>query len=156
MKEEWIAIFNHPDYSVSNLGRVKSFKRKEVILKPMVNHKGYLKVELDSKCCLIHRLVAEAFIHNPNNLPQVNHKDENKENNCVSNLEWCDNKYNSNYGSRVIPVIQLDLEGNVIKEWKCMKQAGLTLNINVPHICDCCKGKRNKAGGYRWQYKNKM
>lgn len=158
MKEEqWITIPNHPDYKISNLGTVKSFKRKEeVILKPMKDNKGYLRVDLDNKTYKVHRLVASCFLDNPNDLPQVNHKDENKENNCVTNLEWCDNKYNANYGSRVIPIIQYDLEDNFIKEWKCMKQAGLTLNISVSHICNCCKGKRKSAGGYRWQYKNKM
>lgn len=153
MKEEWIVIFNHHDYSVSNLGRVKSFKRKEeAILKPMKDNKGYLRVDLDNKTYKVHRLVASCFLNNPNDFPQVNHKDENKENNCVSNLEWCDNKYNANYGSRVTQIIQYDLENNFIKIWDSMRLAGDTLNISVPHICDCCKGKRKSAGGFKWQY----
>lgn len=153
MKEEWITVFNHPDYSVSNLGRVKSRKRKKTkILKTMRDNKGYLRVDLDNKTYKVHRLVASCFLDNPDNLSQVNHKDENKENNCVNNLEWCNNKYNANYGSRVTPIIQYDLEDNFIKEWLCMKQATLTLNISASHICSCCKGNRKSAGGYKWQY----
>ena len=93
-------------YKVSNLGRVKSLNylrkgiEKERI--PNKNNSGYLIVGLHKdgkiKNFLIHRLVAEAFIENVNDLPQVNHKDENKLNNCVENLEWCSAKYNSNYG----------------------------------------------------------
>lgn len=104
-------------YQVSNLGRVKSLERiisdgrhrKERILKPYDDGNGYLRVELQSKPFKLHRLVAQAFIPNPDNLPFVNHKDENPKNNRVflnddgsvdeSNLEWCDNKYNINYGT---------------------------------------------------------
>lgn len=87
-------------YQVSNMGRVKSFKwGKERILKPYETGNGYLRVELQSKPFKLHRLVAQAFIPNPDNLPFVNHKDENPKNNMVDNLEWCDNKYNINYGT---------------------------------------------------------
>ena len=89
-------------YSVSNYGRVKN-NRTGVILKPVLQSKGYYQVFLsvNNKCVhrFIHRLVAEAFLSNPNNYPQVNHKDENKANNCVWNLEWCSAKYNTNYGT---------------------------------------------------------
>ena len=101
-------------YQISNYGRVKCMWRKNqyrdhigepFILKPGVHQQGYLKVTLTKEGkpnhCYVHRLVANAFIPNPNNLPQVNHRDEDKTNNCVENLEWCDGKYNSNYGTRV-------------------------------------------------------
>ena len=89
-------------YEVSNLGNIRSL-RKNIILKPALNQ-GYLQVNLVkdgiTKVFLVHRLVAQAFIPNPNNLPLVNHKDYVKDNNNVENLEWCDSKYNNNYGTR--------------------------------------------------------
>lgn len=114
MEEEWRDIAGYEGlYKVSNLGRVKSLGNgnsnnsnncKERILKAGKNSRGYLQVHLCKngkyKTYKIHRLVAIVFIPNPNNLPQVNHKDENKENNYVENLEWCDRKYNVNYGTR--------------------------------------------------------
>ena len=95
-------------YQVSNLGRVKSLfyniKGIEKILKPVKCTNGYLSIHLHKagkrKCYLSHRLVAEAFIPNPDSLPQVNHKDENITNNIADNLEWCSPKYNANFGSR--------------------------------------------------------
>lgn len=92
-------------YEVSNLGRVRRIGKKNgKCLKPYPNKKGYLQVDLTNngkrKCCRIHRLVAKAFIPNPNNLEEVNHKDENKTNNMVTNLEWCTSEYNANYKTR--------------------------------------------------------
>lgn len=94
-------------YQVSNLGRVKSFKRngnsKDRILKPSKNRCGYLQVILyknrKTETFTVHRLVALAFISNPLNLPCINHKDENKENNNISNLEWCTQQYNATYNN---------------------------------------------------------
>ena len=105
MDEIWKDKKNYEGhYQVSNFGRVKSIKfGKEKILKQSIRH-GYYCVVLSKNGILknyfVHRLVAEAFIDNPDNLPQVNHKDECKTNNIVSNLEWCDRKYNINYGTR--------------------------------------------------------
>lgn len=97
-KEIWKKIEDY-DYIVSNFGRIKNLKNNN-FLKPQDNRNGYLKVCLSKhgkvKQFLMHRLVAELFIDNPNNLPQVNHKDENKKNNNFSNLEWCTKKYNMN------------------------------------------------------------
>ena len=104
--EEWKDIKGYEGiYQISNKGRVKSLKfNKENILIPVKQNRGYLFVNLCKngkvKKYLIHRLVAEAFLPNPDNSPQVNHKDENKLNNNVENLEWCSNEYNINYGSR--------------------------------------------------------
>lgn len=110
MKEIWKDVKGYEGkYQISNLGRVKSLnyaRRKQVrILRPGIQKKtGYISVSLlkegKQKTKTIHRLVAEAFIPNPKNLKQINHKDENKQNNCVNNLEWCSAKYNSNYGHR--------------------------------------------------------
>lgn len=108
--EIWKPIANYEGlYEVSNEGNVRSLNYRHTgkvqVLKLSVNRYGYLQVNLHSKegkqkTYKVHRLVAQAFIPNPNNLPEVNHKDENKTNNCVENLEWCDRKYNNNYGSR--------------------------------------------------------
>ena len=97
-------IKGYPGYQISNLGRVWS-KKRQIYLKTHKNNSGYFQVCLyaingKSKKELVHRLVALAFIPNLNNYPCVNHKDENKENNSASNLEWCDRSYNVNYGSR--------------------------------------------------------
>ena len=168
-------------YQVSNLGRAKSLDRyvkgkghslqfkKGRILKLMKDNNGYLKVRLcngeKSKTFNLHRLVAETFIPNPNNYKEVNHKDENKTNNVVTNLEWCDRKYNHNYGTineRISekltngklskPVLQYDLNGNLIKEWKSINECGRN-GFNQGDICKCCNGKRKTAKGFIWKYK---
>ena len=105
-KEIWKDIEDYEGlYKVSNMGRVKSLKfGKERILKAFNNGNGYLQLFLwkdgKKKHYKIHRLVAQAFLENPYNLPEVNHKDENKQNNCADNLEFCDKVYNCNYGTR--------------------------------------------------------
>jgi hypothetical protein len=154
-------------YQVSNWGRVKSLNYnntgKEGILKPCKNKYGYMKVGLYKngvgKTHNIHRLVALAFIPNDYNLPCINHKDENKQNNKVENLEWCTVKQNTNYGTSIeraseakkIPIIQYTLDGEFIRIWDSITQAEQELNLS--HISDCCKNKRNKCGGYIWRYK---
>lgn len=102
MQEEWTHIQDYEDYLVSNFGRVKSLKKgTEVILRPILDAKGYLRVNLYKDgirhMLKIHRLVATTFIANPNGLPQVNHKDGNKENNHVDNLEWVTESQNSQH-----------------------------------------------------------
>ena len=91
-------------YGVTAEGDVYGYKRKK-FLKPSTDKDGYLYVDLHKngkhKKFRIHRLVAEAYIPNIDNLPMINHKDENKANNCLQNLEWCDCKYNNNYGTRI-------------------------------------------------------
>lgn len=142
-------------YEVSNFGRVR---RNGKILKPFNNY-GYLRVDLFKngivRKFLIHRLVAQAFIPNPKNLPQVNHKDEDKTNNCVENLEWCDAKYNINY-SKAKPVLQFDREGNFIKEWPSALKVEEELGIYHSNISNCCLGRYGlkTTGGFIWKYKN--
>ena len=106
MKEIWKDVVDFEGlYQVSNKGRIRSLKYgKEKILKLVRTHNGYLRICLikngEKKMCLVHRLVSQVFLPNPQNLPDVNHKNEDKTNNNVNNLEWCDKKYNSNYGTR--------------------------------------------------------
>ena len=169
--EIWVSVANCDGYYISNLGRVKSTRRKqEKILKPLDTVYGYKRVALhnrgDIKFRFIHRLVAEAFIDNPNNLQCVNHKDENKANNEVTNLEWCTFKENTNYGTRNIRaglsnrdkrnVVVLQIKCNkVIKRWKSAKSAGASLGICPSNITKCCRNKRKSAGGYEWSYERK-
>ena len=143
-------------YEVSNLGRVKNIETGR-ILKPFKDTNGYLILKLSKdgtrRTVKVHRLVALAFLPNPQNLPQVNHKDENKTNNAVSNLEWCTAGYNVNY-SQSKPVLQFDLQGNFIKEWPSTVKVEEELGIYQTNISKCCLGKRNSAGGYLWKFKN--
>ena len=103
-----------------------------------------------------HRLVAETFIDNPYNLPMINHKDENKSNNAVSNLEWCSATYNLNYGNRskkyTKPIRMLNLQGVLLKTFESMKDAEKETSINHSKISSVCHGKRKKAGGYIWEF----
>ena len=182
MEEIWKEIKGYEGlYKVSNIGRVKSLGRwvyyknkgkrwqEEKIMKLSLNKRAYQIVGLSKngvKLYQVHRLVAEAFIPNPNNLPQVNHKDENKENNVVKNLEYCDAKYNNNYGTRLERIFKKTTNGkcskvvlqidtateNVIAEFPSINEVKRQLGLT--HISECCKGKRNTAGGYKWQYKS--
>ena len=164
--EIWRTIDGFPKYQVSNLGRVKSQDyngtKKERILKAVKTKKGYLTVGLysDKKyhSQQIHRLVALAFVDNPDNEPQVNHIDGNKENNNANNLEWCNNKYNQIHaiknGLRVLKEIeQYSKDGEYIKTWTSATEASKSLQIDLSHIGNVCKGKRATAGGYVWKYK---
>lgn len=159
----WSDIPNYEGlYQISNTGLVKSFyHNKSKILKPGVDRDGYLLVVLCKNTThtthKVHRLVAQAFLPNPDNYPQINHKDENKQNNMVDNLEWCDNKYNNNYGIKndwnKKAIIQTTLDGNYIQEWECIQAAAHALNINHSHISQCLHGKRKQAYGYCWNLK---
>lgn len=167
MKEIWKDIKGYEGlYQVSNFGRIKSlpkkrnskFTEKEIILKLFENTSGYIQTNLwknkKGKNFLVHKLVAEAFISNNYNFPYINHKDENKQNNRVDNLEWCTAKYNSNYGTRnsrlSSPVICIELN----KTYNSIKEASKDLNIQQAHISGCCAKRKHyiTAGGYHWQY----
>lgn len=150
-------------YQVSNLGRIYSNYYNRLLTPELC--KGYLRISLSkdkkAKHYLIHRLVAQAFIDNPMNLPCVNHKNEIATDNRVDNLEWCDIIYNNNYGTRIIKaakkksiaVLQYDLDGKFIREWKSAAEASKKLNITSGRICMVCKGIRKSANGYKWRYK---
>lgn len=151
-------------YQISNLGNVKALnynrEKREKELKRYINRYGYFYVELckgaKRKKITVHRLVAQAFLSNPNNYNVVNHKDENKQNNNVDNLEWCNYLYNANYGTRnkriSKPISQFDKHGNFIKRWESAKEIERILNIDSGSVSKCCKGKLKSAGGYKWQY----
>lgn len=164
--EKWADIKGYEgSYQISNMGRVKSLKRKinsnnggkyvknESILTPIISSKGYYRVSLskDSKTKIfsIHRLVAESFIQNTNNLPQVNHKDENKLNNNVDNLEWCDNKYNLRYSCSK-KVIRSDKYGNE-KIYDCMSDV-VKDGFSLGHVSNCCNGRRKTHKGFEWRF----
>lgn len=170
MTEIWKDIKNYEGlYQVSNLGRIRSFynykRNGNNILTPQIK-RGYYQVGLRKdkkrKWYQLHRLIATAFIPNPKNLPQVNHKDENKTNNSIDNLEWCTVSYNNCYGTRLKrvkektsrAVLQYDLKGNFIKEYNSLSEASVCCNIKSPgNITECCKGKYKQAGGFIWKYK---
>ena len=164
MEEIWCPINGYEGlYEVSNQGRVKSLKfGKERILKQLRNTFGYLFVFLckngEKKEYKVHRLVAQTFIPNQDNLPQVNHKDENKTNNFVQNLEWCDSKYNNNYGTRnqriSKSVLQYTKSGVFVREWKSSSEIEMNLNYNKGNISKCCTGKLKSAYNFIWKFKD--
>lgn len=176
--EVWVPVKDYEGlYEVSNLGRVRSWinnygnKRTEPkILKGGLNQQGYRQINLCNKgkrknhrFC---RLVATAFLPNPNNLPQVNHIDENKENDNVNNLEWCTSTYNNTYGSRIEkarrkkinhpnlskPVLQFTLDGKLVKEWPSTKEVGRN-GFFQSDVWLCCNGKNRTHKGFIWKYK---
>lgn len=174
-------------YQVSSDGRVRGRKGE---LRQWKSELGYCVVSLEkgrkgmdriSKFALVHRLVAMAFIPNPNNLPQVNHKDENPSNNSASNLEWCTAKYNMNYGeggktrhlkidystqarkdlARINgakttskKIYQITKQGEMIKMYKSIKEASRYTGINPSHISEVANGSkvRRTAGGFVWSF----
>lgn len=179
--EVWKSVVGYEDsYQISNFGRVKSLPRemwngwnfftsKELILKLQEDYKGYYTIGLaengNRKTMKVHRLVAQAFIPNPNNLPFINHKDENPKNNNVDNLEWCTPLYNNLYKDAHIrgglvtrnhkntskPIQQLSLEGVLIKEYPSMQQAQRE-GYNQSSISRCCSGQYSHHKGYKWRY----
>ena len=175
--EIWKNIEGYEElYQISNYGNVKSLDKKDSLnrkikgknLKIIKRKDGYLSVKLNkqskSKEFLIHRLVATMFIPNLGKYKEINHKDENKQNNCVDNLEWCNRKYNINYGNananrrktllnrRGKKVMQYDKSKKIIAQYSSVREASRKTNINIAGICDCCNNKRRTAGGYHWEY----
>lgn len=179
--ETWKDVVGYEGlYAVSDCGKIKSYDRIDALgrlkcgqeLSTKRNNRGYVQVHLSAngkqKMKLLHRLVAEAFLENPNNYPQVNHKDENKDNNSVDNLEWCDNLYNRRYGtgyqrscekhdykkiglSNSKRVRQLSKSGRVIAEYKSITDAMIKTGIKDRKIRMCFNGRIDNAGGYIWQ-----
>lgn len=169
-KEIWKNIEGYEGlYQVSDQGRVKSLKYgKERILKPKLLKTGYLYVSLSKGKTIrqysVHRLVALAFIPNPDNKPQVNHKSEQKWLNTVYNLEWTTAKENMNWGTRnkrastkrtngkkSTSIKQMTVDGNIVAIWPSMAEAERN-GFNRSCICLCCQGKLNKHQGFKWKY----
>ena len=175
-----VQIADYPDYTVSRSGEIFSRKCGR-FLKHNISKGGYHSVELFNehghKRLLVHRLVAMAYLPNPRNLPQVNHISEDKGNNSVENLEWCDAVYNMNYGTRISrkvrntdytteerkriarvngkarakPVLQIK-DGSVINRFNNAKDASTATGVDRSHILDVCNGKRKTAGGFVWTF----
>jgi hypothetical protein len=177
MKETFKPVIGYEGrYEVSNLGNVKSTVRvKERVLKQVPTSVGYYQVNLSDgnkfTCYHTHRLVAKAFIQNPENKRQVNHKDGNKQNNTLSNLEWVTPSENGKHSYRLglsnawqknqtgantptaKSVLQLDMQDNIIKEWECGLDAVRALGCDSSGISRCCNGILKKHYGYRWRFK---
>lgn len=182
INELWKDIINFEGYyQVSNHGRVRSLDRYVVankngglkLLKGKImkltkakgrNNDGYLVVNLrkkgKNKVLGVHRLVAEAFVDNPNNYPIPNHKDGNKENNFSDNLEWTTYSQNNQHAidmklrnPRGISVVQYDLDMNFIKEYKSASDAARVTKLGRGSICHCLSGRRNSYAGFIWKYK---
>ena len=172
--EEWRDVAGYEGrYQVSSMGRVKSLERKdclgrtvkERVLKPCDNGRGYLYISLsdgtgEHKRHYIHRLVGEAFVSNPLEKEDVNHKDENPSNNHASNLEWLTHKENLNYGMRnervakanSKPVAQYTKDGAFIKVWASAAEVKRQLGFNHSNIIQVAKGNRKTACGFIWEY----
>lgn len=173
-------------YQISSWGRVKSLERvehdswgrrypiNEKILKRRVNHDGYCEVVLCKnkiqKPYRVHRLVAQTFIPNPNNLPEVNHKNEIKDDNHVENLEWMTHRDNVNFGTRnqragksisvsskCKRIYQLSYDGSeIVNVWRSTAEVERILGYDNSNISECTRGKRVHHKGYRWQYADDM
>lgn len=164
-------------YEVSNLGRIKSVERivkrnnniynwKEKILTPQIEKNGYIRFVLSKNGkmyrILAHRAVAETFIENYSNKPQVNHKDGNKLNNRVENLEWVSAQENTLHSlknnlrkpQKVKKIAQFDKNMQFIKLWNSAKDIELELKVRTSHIYSCCNNKLKQAKGYIWKYEN--
>jgi hypothetical protein len=164
-------------YQVSNKGNIRSLDRiiekggrlhriKGIPLRQNKTRAGYFIIGFSKEdkrtYHLVHRLVADLYIPNPNNYPCVNHKDENKANNEVENLEWCTHLYNNTYSSRIErvmskrrrPVVQLSLDGRIVNRFSSAKQASIETGINNSVIAEVCKNNygRKTAGGFKWKY----
>lgn len=179
--EEWRPIEGYEDYlAVSNYGRIKQYERvvnsgngAKRIIKERIFDKVYKGSNGYSYVCpsinckqftlWIHLAVAKAFISNKWKLSEVNHRDENKENNCIWNLEWCTRKYNQNYGTinqrkseklkkiKGKTVRQYTLDGEFIAEYDSLIDASRETGILKTSICNCLKGRSKNSGGFLWQ-----
>ena len=155
-------------YQVSNFGRVKSFHGKEKFLKLSKKENGYMSVSMykngKEKRFYVHRLVAHMFIQNNKNFSEINHVDENKENNFVTNLEWCNRSQNINHGTRnekcsekqknnekSIKIVQMK-NFRITNIFSCCYEAERITGINHGNINKCCRGNLKSAGKFIWKY----
>lgn len=163
---EWKVIVEHPECEVSNTGRVRytSTKKERKISK---NHQGYGIIYLNYKVIKVHRLVGKAFISNPENKPYINHKNSNRFDNRVENLEWCTPKENANhaligkhgnawgkFGSKARCfkhwICQVSLDGFLVGVYEGVNEAQRQTGIHSTRVHSCLIGKAKTAGGYKW------
>lgn len=173
MQEEiWKKIEGYPNYSVSNKGRVRNDNSDRIRVPK--NKNGYRRINLCRNGFVrnhyIHRLVAEAYVPNPENKPQVNHINENKSDNRDVNLEWVTSSENTNYGTgnqrrsysqindsnKSKPIVQYTLDGVFVKEYPSSREAHRSTGINRGHISSACNGNKKSAGGYLWKKKENI
>lgn len=158
MKERWKDVVGFEGiYEVSNLGTIRRLKNKRVLKPTRTKYQFvHLTKNKKAKICLIHRVVAMAFIPNPENLPEINHKDCDTHNNVATNLEWCDRKYNINYGDRTRKAMKkvckpiLCIEKNIV--YKSLKEAAEKNGLQKSKLSNVCHGKRKTTGGYHWRF----
>lgn len=176
-KEEWRDVIGFDgSYRVSSYGRIWS-NLTDRILKPYSKPRGetmlILRKNGRSFRRFVHRLVAQAFIMNPNKYPEVNHKDENPRNNHVDNLEWCTHQYNNTYGTKIEralaktdyeeiarknskKVAQYDLNGKLIRIWDSAREVMRVTGIDNSWVGKCCKGQCKSVGGFVWRHLDKQ
>lgn len=173
-EEIWKDIdFTNGMYKASSKGRIRSTGKngtRNKILKDLITKKGYSEVCMCGKRYKTHRIIAQVFIPNPNNLPQVNHIDGDKLNNCIDNLEWCTNEYNHKHkcehGLNIVPenagrpkkgVNKIDLSTNeILDTYGSIADAGRLNNLNPGNIRSVFIGKRNHCGGFGWSFTERV
>ena len=159
---EWKTVFEYERYEVNNLGQIRHKERQQV-LKPRANKSGceYVNFNIDGHRSnfAIHRIVANAFIPNPKYKPEINHKDGNKSNNKIFNLEWVDSSENKihSYKSgdrkkQTKKVEQYSKDGNFIREWSSVSEAAVYMGCVVGAISNCCLGRTKTSMGYIWKF----
>ncbi len=151
-------IIGFPGYFIDTKGNVFSYKRKNIKkLTPHNNDKGYLQVKLSlnnrSIMKYIHRLLAESYIEKVEGKDYIDHIDRNSLNNDLSNLRWADRADNMNNRDYVRHILQFDKSGNLIREYKSVKQARLITGIHDGNIGECIHGRRKTAGKFIWRHK---
>ena len=162
-KTEWREVKEYSKYEVNQYGEIRHKKRKQ-ILKPRSNNGGYQYVnfKINGKPInfAVHRIVANAFIPNPNGYTEINHKDYNRKNNCVNNLEWVSSSQNKQHAflkeqnkkSRGKAVNQYTKDGNFIKTFDTITEAAEELKCSVSAISNCCLGRTKTSQGFRWSF----
>lgn len=162
-KTEWREVKEYSNYEVNQLGEIRHKKRQK-ILKPRDNNGGYqyvnFKINGKNTNFAVHRIVANAFIPNPNGYTEVNHKDYNKKNNCVDNLEWVSSSQNKQHSylkqenkkSRGKAVNQYTKEGTFLKTFDSVSDAAKELGCCVAAISNCCLGRTKTSQGFRWSF----